>query len=768
MTQTRIRIYFLLASSLWLCILSGCRGLKSSSCGPGRHLFTGYSVKIDSSALMQKPRDARVELEDLISEKPNRRLLWMRPALCLHNLLPEPKNDSGFWHWMKYKLGAPPVLFEEMNLPNLARAMENRLQNRGHFLAKATFEVDSGKKTAQVKFMIAPGRPYRIRSVQYPPAADGINGAIHDLQQNSILKPGNIYTLNDFENERLRIDSSLKEIGYFYFNADYLLFIADTVAGPGELKVWLKLKSDIPPEAILPFRFSDIYVADDYSLQEYHPDTVMTNTVHYVSENHLFRPETILHCVFLEKDSLYARSDYFKTIRHTMDLGVFKFATARFARNGLEQSMTASVLLTPFKKISLSAEMNANIKSTGFAGPGLKLTYRNRNTLQGAELFAITLGGNFETQIKGDTKGQTSFQVTLDASLTVPKFVPFRFGKKDNRSAFPKTIFTAGIGVYSRVNLYDLRSFNTSVGYSWRTGEKISHLFRPLDISYTNLANATAEFDEYLEENPNVKKSFEEQFILGASYTFIYSDFTRRKRRSSFYLSESVDVSGNIANTVASIGEGASDAGKQHEFLGVPFSQFIRLRNEERYFYNLTASSQLGARLILGAGIPYKNSTTMPYNRQYFAGGTSSIRAFLSRSLGPGTYQIPDSLKDVAIDQAGDITLETSLEYRFNIIKNFKGALFTDAGNIWLVNEDTTRLGGKFDINTFYKEIAVGAGFGFRFDFNFIILRFDLAMPLRKPWLPEGERWVLDKIALGSSSWRKENLVLNVAIGYPF
>jgi len=717
---------------------------------------------------MQKPITARLELEDLISEKPNRRFLWMRPALCLHNLMSEPKNDSGFWHWMKYKLGDPPVLFEDMDLRNLALAMENRLQNRGHFLAKVTYEVDSGRKTAQVKFNVSPGMPYRIRSVQYPDAADGIYKAIHDLQQSSIVKPGNIYTLNDFENERIRIDSSLKEMGYFYFNPDYLLFLADTVAGRGELKVWLKIKNDIPPEAVLPFRFSKIVVADDYSLQEYNPDTLVTDSVIYVSEKHMFRPETILRNVFLKKDSLYARSDYFKTIRHTMDLGVFKFATARFSRHGTDQTLSASVALTPFKKISLSAEMNGNVKSTGFAGPGAKLTYRNRNALQGAELFAVTLGGNFETQLNGDTKGQTSFQVTLDASLTVPKFVPFRFGKKDNRSAFPKTIFTTGIGVYSRVNLYDLRSFNTSIGYSWRSSEKISHLLRPVDISYTNLANATAEFDEYLLENPNVKKSFEEQFVLGASYTFIYSDFTRKRRNSSFYLSESVDVSGNVANTIARLGESPSDAGKQHEFLGVPFSQFIRIRNEERYFYNFTAASQLGMRLIVGAGIPYTNSTTMPYNRQYFAGGTSSIRAFLSRSLGPGTYQIPDSLKDVAIDQAGDITLETSLEYRFNIIKNFKGALFADAGNIWLVNEDTTRLGGKFNFDTFYKEIAVGAGFGFRFDFNFIILRFDLAMPLRKPWLPEGERWVLDKIALGSSSWRKENLVLNIAIGYPF
>ena len=730
-------------------------------------MYTGSTIRIDSSQLLAKPKATKMELLDLIPLKPNKKLLWMRPMVCLHNMMKEPKKETGFWHWMKYKLGKAPVMLEELNLTNLALTMENRLQNRGHFAAKVRFEVDSGKKTAHVKFLVLPGKPYLIKAIRYPAFADGISGELHNLEKSTLLKPGAIYNLKEFESERLRIDSALKEKGYFYFNADYLLFIADTIAGPGQVNVWLKLKNDIPPEATTAFRYRSIYVADDFSLSDYHPDTTTVGNYYYVSQDHQFNPQTILHSVFLEKDSLYSRSNYFNTVRHLMGIGVYKFAIARFSRED-SRYLKANLFLTPFKKISLSSELNANIKNTGYAGPGMKLSYRNRNALRGAELFTVTLGGNFETQTKGDTKGQTSYQVTLDASLTLPKFVPFRFGKKDNRNAFPKTIFTAGIGIYSRVGLYDLRSFNTSTGYSWRSGEKISHLLRFIDISYTNLANATAEFDQYLQDNPNVKKSFDEQFIIGGSYTITYSDFSRLKKHN-FFVSETIDLSGNLVNAIATLSNGSSSAdGEQHQLLGVPYSQFIRIRNEERYFYNFSKSSQIGIRLITAAGIPYKNSTTMPYNRQYFAGGPSNIRAFLSRSLGPGTYQIPDSLNDVAIDQAGDITLETSLEYRFSIIKSFKGALFTDAGNIWLVNEDSTRAGGQFKLNSFYKEIAVGAGFGFRFDFDFIILRIDLAIPLRKPWLPEGQRWVIDEISLGSSSWRRDNIVTSIAIGYPF
>ena len=153
---------------------------------------------------------------------------------------------------------------------------------------------------------------------------------------------------------------------------------------------------------------------------------------------------------------------------------------------------------------------------------------------------------------------------------------------------------------------------------------------------------------------------------------------------------------------------------------------------------------------------------------QYYVGGTYSIRAFMARSLGPGSYAPPDSVSNINVDQTGDIKLESSLEYRFGIYKFFKGALFVDAGNIWLVNDDPQRPGGKFDFNTFYKEIAMGSGIGFRFDFNYILIRFDLAFPLYKPYLPEGDRWAFDKIDFGSRSWRHENIMWNIAIGYPF
>ena len=112
-----------------------------------------------------------------------------------------------------------------------------------------------------------------------------------------------------------------------------------------------------------------------------------------------------------------------------------------------------------------------------------------------------------------------------------------------------------------------------------------------------------------------------------------------------------------------------------------------------------------------------------------------------------------------------------NLEYRKRLVGILHGAAFIDAGNVWLLNQDldpeAVKDGAKFS-KQFMNELLVGTGAGLRLDLSFVILRLDLAFPLRKPWLPEGERWVMKDIRFGSPTWRKENLVWNLAIGYPF
>ncbi|MHC1777949.1 MAG: BamA/TamA family outer membrane protein [Lentimicrobium sp.] len=769
MFRKPVPVIHLLLITLLLALLSGCTGLRSV--GEGRHLYSGQVMEIDSVQFLDDPSEAKDELYELIDLRPNKKFLWMRPALSLYNLLPEPKKETGFRHWMKYTLGKPPVFIEDINLPNTTSAIENRLQNRGNFNARAGFVVVEKAKTAEVRFSVSPGKPYKLETIKYPDTPEsGINSDISKLFPKSLLKQGKSYKLKTFENERVRIDGLLKEKGYYYFKPDYLLFTADTAGGENKINTRLKVKPGIPAEASTAFRLNNIYVFDDYSLGNSKPDTIKIGNYFYVSGKHQFKPQTILGVVFLEKDSLYSRTHHYNTLRNLMGIGVYKYANARFRPDDLiPDRMNVNLFLTPVKKISLSAEMSAAIKSNNFAGPGLNLIYKDRNLFAGAELLTLSLGGSFETQVSGDSKGQTSYQVNLDGSLSLPRFVPSFIGAKTSRTYVPKTIFAGGFGIYSRVNLYKMNSFNSSIGYSWKRNERISFLLRPVEASFTRLSESTAEFEDYLNENPTVRKSFEEQFIVGSSFTFVNSNFHFNSRRHVFYLSESIDFAGNFLSLVTRISEQSwPSAENQHNIFGLPYSQFVNLRSEFRYQFNLNKKSQIAWRFIGGLALPYGNSATIPYIRQYYVGGTNSIRAFVARSLGPGTFSTTDSLNNSYIDQAGDIKLETSIEYRFDIYKYFKGAVFADAGNIWLVNDDPQRPGGKFNPETFYKEIAVGSGLGFRFDFKIIVLRIDLAFKLRKPYLPEGERWVFNDLDLRSKSWRRENILWNIAIGYPF
>ncbi|MBK7971150.1 MAG: BamA/TamA family outer membrane protein [Bacteroidetes bacterium] len=239
------------------------------------------------------------------------------------------------------------------------------------------------------------------------------------------------------------------------------------------------------------------------------------------------------------------------------------------------------------------------------------------------------------------------------------------------------------------------------------------------------------------------------------------------EKKNQFYFMGSTDLSGNTISLIKRITTGKKVNSENPESLaGEVYAQFAAFDLEFRDYYNLNRYQKFVIRVFGGIGIAYGNSATLPYLKQYFSGGSSSIRAFRARSLGPGTYR--DSIASSSFfDQGGDVRLEGNMEYRFRIGGMFFGALFYDAGNIWLL-KDNPQLPGSRLSSTFLNELAMGTGIGLRFDANFFVLLLDLATPIRKPWLPKGNRYVLDKIKPGSSSWRSENLLLNIAIGYPF
>ena len=285
-----------------------------------------------------------------------------------------------------------------------------------------------------------------------------------------------------------------------------------------------------------------------------------------------------------------------------------------------------------------------------------------------------------------------------------------------------------------------------------------------MDINYVSPFNVSDLYSEQMELNPNLGRIIEKQLIFGPTYTFTYTNTMQTARKHNFYFQGGIDLSGNITGLVT----GADvKGGNQKTIFDVPFSQYVKAETDFRHYLRLGRGMNLASRVVVGAGIPYGNSLELPFIKQFFVGGTNSVRAFRARSVGPGSYNQEVEATSFLPDQSGDLKLELNTELRAKLFSIVEGAAFVDAGNVWLMNEDPNKPGAKIS-GDFLKELAVGTGVGMRLDLQFLILRLDVAFPLRVPYGPEEDRWVFDQIDFGDKSWRKQNLIFNLAIGYPF
>ncbi len=339
--------------------------------------------------------------------------------------------------------------------------------------------------------------------------------------------------------------------------------------------------------------------------------------------------------------------------------------------------------------------------------------------------------------------------------MTFPKLILPGDGSKTRGMMNQETSIQQNFEILNRTEYYFMFSSLTNYKYSWGTKNTIRHSYSPAYLNSVSMLATTPAFDSIVEDNIYIQKSFEEQFILGMRYDFTY-DNSFKQQPQNFYFSAGVSTAGNLLDLFAGIGKDESD--RPYEIINTVYSQHVKLTTDVRYYLN-GYNKTLAMRLYAGVGIPYRNSTVLPYVEQFFSGGAYSVRGFVARSLGPGSFYDDEA---TYIDQSGDIKLEANLEFRFGISKMTKGAIFIETGNIWLINEDVNRPGSHFNFDTFYTQLAVGAGLGLRFDFNFFVLRTDMGLPLRTPYLQDDKNW------LSNSGSLLSNALFYLAIGYPF
>ena len=730
--------------------------------------YTGASIKVDprrSDSINEKL--VKNLASQKLTPKPNDQLLGMRPSVWMY--MRTDSTKKGFGKFLKEKFGRKPVLYNN-DIPKKASSfMDQHLFNNGYFNAQTSYEVKHKKHEASIIYTIKPGNRFMMDSILFEDRLDSLSKHMCSCQDETILNKDDPYRLSELKKERIRISNDINNRGYYFFNENFVGYKVDSTSKDQDLTVLVSIKKSTPKKARTPYYVKNIQVFTNYSLgidsaQNWKKSYVLGD-IEFIGDSAQFDFEFLKTLIHFKTDTRYNYTDHQLTLEQLFSLKVFRFVDIRFTEtDSSADELDVQVYLTPNLPQSVRLEVGASSKSNNFAGPGANVSYAHKNLFGGAEHFKFSIGGAYETQIGGTAQsGSSASEVTTSAELSVPRiWGPIRFDI-DHFRDLPRTELELSFKRLSRSQFYTLRNFNLDYRYKWITSDLLSHRLSLVNIDFIKATNISESFQAFLDSNINLRGSFSEQLIFSSRYSLIYYNKKPSEGRSYWFINPSIEIAGNLLNTVGRLVSSESDSTRS--IFGVAYSQYIKFDADWRYYVRLGNERWLAGRFFAGMGVPYGNSNTLPFIKQYFIGGSTSLRAFQARTLGPGTYIAAEST-GLLIDQSGDIKLEANIEYRSNIYRLLEGAVFVDAGNIWLLNEDN-RVGGEFNFNTFSSQIAVGTGFGLRFDFTYFILRTDLAFPLRIPSRAKGSRWVIDQIDF-SREWRQENLILNVAIGYPF
>lgn len=754
---------------LILVLVSCVAGCSSTKHLPkDERLYKGATVDLKGDSLTARDRKVlRSNMQALTRPKPNSAFLGLPFKLWLWNFFGgDSVREGSVKAKLRDKLGQRPVLLSEVDLKRNTKVLSAYLQNKGFFKGTVTGDTVVKARTAKAIYKSEAGPLYRIAAVAFEQDSSELSRTIQATAPNTLLRVNDPFDLDVIKTERIRIDAYLKEHGFYYFSPEFLLVKVDSTIGGTKVNLYVTFKPDAPASARRAYKINDVFIYSNYSLNTANIDTNRANATNYkgyyiVDPKNTYKPRLLENTMQFKPGETYNRNDHNVTLNRLINLNLFKFVKNRFEPVTWSDSprLNAYYYLTPLPKKTLRSEITGLTKSNNSNGSEITFSWRNRNTFRGGEQLSLSAYIGSEIQMGGSLRGYNTYRTGAEATLTLPKFLA-PFVDIRNEGAFaPRTVIQLGYDVLNRRQLYTLNSFRGQYGYTWKRGILRQHEFYPVAINYVQPLNITPLFNAN-KDIPSILNPVQRQFILGSYYRFNYNGALKNTNaRQWFFFNGLADVSGNVAGLIK---PGNVKAGDTAFLFNAPYAQYIKLETDVRYFRKIGLQNTWANRIIVGWSNPYGNSAAMPFIKQFFAGGNNSLRAFRSRLVGPGTYLDTSRL---LVDQTGDYKLELNTEYRPHISGPLYGALFVDAGNVWLKNADPKKPGAEFT-NKFLSQLAVGAGVGIRVDVVVFVIRLDAAFPLRKPWLQNP--WVLQNIDPINRNWRRENVVYNLAIGYPF
>ncbi len=801
-----------IAGILVLFLFTGCRSVKYMP--EGQHLLWKNKLVLTSDKVMTNKGEIKDNLDRITVQKPNSNYLGISPT----------KVPMKLWRYnRRYKKlhSRPdsllpksverPSIFDSTTLPRSVQNMKSYLFNQGYFYAKVRDTVIFRKKKAIVTYYVNAGSNYLINKVNYKVDDSAIKRIVVSHTSGTALEKGKEFTFSMLEEERSRITAIVNNHGYRRFSLENVTFKIDTmeksifrVAGSpfenavnfisqtksnkkGTIDIDVNIRRNDDTLCYNKYTVSGITVYPDFNGINDQTDPHMivreVNGIEFKYHKEYVRPNVLYEHIFMNPGNLYSKENEDKTAAKLGELGIFQYIRLQPRENRVTRdSVEYNIFLSRAQKHDFSTNYEISNGSTYSLGNSVSLNYHNRNFMRGANILSISLSGGLETFYYDNLPGEVydRFKILTkyygaNASIDFPKFLAPINHSLFSRSNLPHTIISGGENVIHRVDYFRLLNSSATFSYNWHETDIKTWGLTPAFVNIIRLpeVDKSDSFRKLLAANEYLKNSYKQTFIEGEAITFKIDDNAKKHGINYSYIRLAFEEAGSIVSIIDKVGAATYGADT------ISYSQYTKFDFDARHYFTLRRSV-LAFRMYGGLGTPYGNSTTLPYIKQYFAGGPYSLRGWRIRTLGPGSYHAPAdsagaSTQISQIDRTGDIKLELNGEYRFPIAPLFagalkmNGALFADAGNIWLANEEPKYPGGEFALNKLGQDLAVDVGAGTRFDIaSFLTIRVDIAVPVKKPYIFTNGGWVIKDIDFSNPTWRTDNVILNISIGYPF
>lgn len=737
---------------------------------------TGLKSSELSAYITQKPFNARF---------PNRFRLWWYYVT--------ENSKSGFWRWINKNIGREPEYFDENSATYSVEQLEQYLNNRGYFNSKVRCDVKSFRRRKKhllvATYSVYPTQPYRIHDIQYEIEDTVLAKTILRYEDRFPAKTGDIYNSYTLDEQRTFITERLRNNGYYYFNKDYITYEVDSSFNNHTLEITMKISNPVDrktneshPHKCYTINQINIYPNYSPTFANASPtDTTvitfplgirnLTNTLHfYHYDKPYIHPSTLSQVIQIIQGRPFRQRLVSSTYSALSNLRIISNSSIEFdtvpSQNDTLNLLNCNIYLRKSNTHSIKLQTEGT-NSGGDLGISGSVTYTNKNIFKGAEVLQISVKGGLEAQeiikLEGmeeeDGRIFNTGELIFNSSIYFPKFlsvIPLRSFSRDYQ---PRTTFSLGGSMQKRY-AYSRYINMGSFGYDWKANTRLQFVITPFYLNSVKV-NPIPAFQAILdqENNQRIKDQYTNHLILGGRYSLIYNSQSFNRSSHYIYFRANLESSGGLLSLFNGTRLFTQNQ-DHHELFGIRYAQYFRADVDFRQYINMTENTWLVFREIIGAGIPYGNSYDMPFERSFYSGGSSGMRGWNYRKLGPGAYVQGEQI--VNVERIGDLQLECNAELRFPVYGKFNGAFFVDAGNVWNYHANELLPQGEFHFNTFYNQIAVDAGLGVRMDLGLAVIRLDMAMPLRNPYTnASGEHWRFHDMSLFDMRW-----VLN--LGYPF